>query len=392
MKKKKVVILLSAMMLMSAGNYQLINAEDSERAEDVEAFISLEEDETVSDSPKDENSELFISDTDPESEEDGAFEKEFDPAAETEDDSIEVVPDDSHNLKFFSGSVERNDIFVGEDVAGTLKVSFSEGSQEAFLNVDDYTVTGYVKEEEYLNADHTLDNLNLFYPVPDSPGNWFLVVEGKMPYYGRLAVRIVVHDAYDLSMYEWMSDKEVLVGENPKDALQIFQKQDGEKQKLSQDAYTVLGYVTEAEYENAGEDLEKITEFLEQPDSAGRWLMVAEGIGSYHGKLAGWIQVASEKNLGSYECSLTKDRIRQEENIQDYIQISQVNGENGEVLTPNDYKVVGVVSEKEFASNGYDVNNMENIQVAADAKGGWYLIVEGVWPYSGKLAVWFEVS
>ena len=37
------------------------------------------------------------------------------------------------------------------------------------------------------------------------------------------------------------------------------------------------------------------------------------------------------------------------------------------------------------------LNNIENIQAAADTAGGWYVLIEGTEPYYGRLAAWFKV-
>ena len=399
MKRRKISILLSVIMLISAGNYQIINAEDSDNAENVDVFMSSDDGKDMNITEEDSNNEedeTFISDMDldfeSESDTDSAQEEMNDEADNVEDfgDSWpEIIPDESYNLKNYFGSVELNDIFVGNDISGMLKVSILEGEQNAFLDAKNYRVVGYVNEEEYLNADHMLDNLNHFLPVPDAVGTWFLVAEGVTPYYGRLAVRIVVHDTYDISMYDWMSDGEVLIGENPKEALHIYSEQDNKKHQLSQEDYYVIGYISETEYENAGADVEKITEFSEFPDKSGRWLMVVKGAGIYYGKLAGWITVTEERNIGLYQCVLTQDRILLGERIQEYIQSIS---DSRESLTTDDYRVLGVIREKDFITNGYDVNNMENVQESANEEGGWYLLIEGVGSYCGKLAVWFEVD
>ena len=318
-------------------------------------------------------------------------EADADMVTEQPEDSLPVeVPEDASKRKLFSGYVEKSDIFINESIESMLKVYVFDGNVEQQLNNNEYTILGYITEEEYLNTDHALDNLNSFKSVPDSAGVWFLVFEGVTPYFGRQAVSITVHDEYDLSMYNWSMEGDCIAGENPENALEVF-KENSESYLLENEDYRILGYITDSDYENAQYNLDNISEVETVPNEPGQWIMIIEGTGNYHGRLIGWINVKDSFDLSMYQCNVEKESITVGENIEDYVQVSRNKFGDLKVLPADDYKVLGVVEEKEFAAGGYDINNIADIKEDANTAGGWYLIIEGNAPYFGRTAVWFNV-
>lgn len=410
MKRKKVVVLLSATMLLFAYENVAIRAENvSEVLNEFESedYFSQElpekedtdlqpEGEIGQEETTDIQDEEFDSLDDNENEE---FSSNLEMAdeittGETDNSILDNIVDDSNSLRNFSGVVDKSDIFLGENISNTLKVcKYDENGEMQFLDSSNYTILGYVTEVAYLNAEHTLDNLNNFNQIPDATGTWFLVFEGITPYYGRQTVRIVVHDEYDLSMYNWLIDSEVLVGENPENALRIFKNEYDDTIQLSQDEYEVCGYITEEKYADMESSLDDISDLLEKPDAPGQWGMVVEGKGFFHGKLLAWVTMNDEKDLGMYQCNISKENLELGENINDYIAVERNRNESSKIISADNYKVVGFIKEKEFAANGYDINcSVETMEKSANEVGGWYVVLEGTEPYFGRLISWFEVN
>lgn len=411
MKWKKVAVLLSISLVLSGNTVLLANAEDNMVFDDGTESLkevqenSLQDEEQIELEPFEQNETEqsngdVIEDFQQEINDAGNGEDIFSSGEENEGDFTENMDDvqgntaerdTKYNLKYSVGTIEKSDIFVGEDVEKNLSVKWSIEESAQQLEKSNYTVMGYITEEQLNQADCDLDNLNEFKTLPDTVGKWYLIFEGVSPYYGRQAVCVTVHDQYDLSMYKWRMDREVIVGENPEESLEIFMDND-ENHLVGKENYTILGYITQEEYIAANYNLEKITDFTEKIETSGNWLLVVEGKGQYHGRQAGWVSVKDQYDINMYQIQLTTDKVTPGEDISKYIEISNVRYGDEKVLDETVYRVTGYIKENDFIANGYDVNKIENLQKSADSSGGWYAVVEGIAPYYGKSAVWIEVD
>ena len=307
-------------------------------------------------------------------------------------DTVVIGTDEIYDLKLSMGFLENSDVFVGEHPEETLKVEGMDGENRVQLDKNSYTVVGYVTEEEFNEADHTPDNLSEFKSTPDTPGKWYLIYEGVIPYYGRQAVCVTAHDLYDLSIYKWTVDGDVVVNEDPKESLNVYQKNTDQENPIGIENYTILGYIPEERYVTALYDLNQISDFTQIPEYAGNWLLVFEGCGEYHGRQAAWITVKDKNDLGAYQCQFAADKVEQGDNIEAFIEVSRNKYGVSQILNQESYQVIGYIKESDFAACGYDLNNIENIQQSADVPGGWYAVIEGRESYSGRLAVWFQME
>lgn len=417
MKRKKIALILSISMLISAASASNISAEDlmllegetemeeaEKETENVTETVAAEDVYIVNDEEQTEktfqtdqiadNDEFTdtitietIENVEPPMQESDVS---LDVTAETELSNETDEQDNVYNLKNYAAYVEKNNIFVFEDAADTLCVYDLNGTVQK-LDAACYHTLGYITEAMYKEENGELEHLDTFKERPDSEGVWFLVFEGTLPYYGRQAAEVTVHDTYDLSAYSWTVDSGILAEEDPRDSLQIFLEYGGETIWLNAEDYEVLGYVTEADYAEANGDFDKISAYCSKPEEAGNWLIVVEGVGAYHGKLAGWTTVKDKYDLSLYQCQVLTETISADESIEDYIQVSY-DGYNEYNLSADDYRVTGYVKEKDFIDCGYDLNNSEILRECPDSDGGWYFILEGTGTYYGKLVGWFEVE
>lgn len=400
MKHKKLAVFLSLMITASCINSFIIQAEDfvePEMGGEIEALMNSDEDQNIinegSSVITDTMNEAGIDFTDePGVEFDSEPEDKMeDTDSEPEFDSMPPV-DNAYNMKSFAGSLDCSDILLGEKPESTLKVFSYENGIEEYLDERSYTVAGYITEEEFLAEDRCLDNLRSFKPEPDTVGKWLLVFEGVTPYYGRQAVYITVHDVYDLSIYKWFFDGDVMAGENPGNALQVYLETSGERTVLDKEHYTILGYIPENVFQREDFRLENAAEFYAVPETEGNWLAVLEGAGDYYGRQAVLFYVKDKYDFSMYQCNFTKEKVMPGENVEEYIEVFRSNYDNSNILAPENYRVSGYVTEQEFAMSGYDLNNISNMQTAISEAGGWYLVLEGAEPYYGKQILWLEVS
>lgn len=418
MKRKKIALILSISMLISAASASNISAEDIVLLEDENVVKEVEkETENVTEAVNDKEEVCIVNDvgdmeenlpvdkmsesneiTDTitigtiENVESSVPEAEvsLDAPAKTElsdkTDELEKL----YNLQNYASYVEKNNIFVFEDVSDTLCVYDFNGTTQK-LDAACYHILGYITEAMYQDVNGDLEQLDTFKESPDSAGVWLLVFEGTLPYYGRQTAEVTVHDTYDLSMYSWTIDSGILAEEDPRDSLQIFLEYGGETVRLATEDYEVIGYITEETYAEVNGDFEKIAAYCSKPEKAGNWLIVVEGTGAYHGKLAGWTTVKDKYDLSLYQCQVSIDKISADESIEDYLHVFY-EGYNEYNLFSEDYRITGYVKEKDFIACGYDLDNSDILREYPDSEGGWYFVLEGRGTYYGKLAGWFEVE
>ena len=283
MKRRKIALILSLIFIFSGNDAMVINAEDIVEFED--GFEIEEEGENDNQQISVEVSEIddgqgaqtekfeepFITENKEEISDIGdGFEDDFSSGEELnnarEKEALNIQEDnEKYNLKNFSGVIENSSVFLGDNPSNTLEVFCLKNGVNVTLDKSNYTIVGYVTEEEYNKAQNTLDNINSFKTAPDTTGKWFLVFEGITPYYGRQAVCITVHDSYDLSMYNWSVDSDILTGENPAESLQVFMENTTGRYYLNKEDYKVLGYISEETYAVAGYNSDNISEFDDLP-------------------------------------------------------------------------------------------------------------------------------
>lgn len=401
MKRKKMAVLLACIVTISSAYTMMAYAENFVATEEkMQSELLIENDTKEFDSESNHLLKEEVTDDITESQnkmesevviEDDAQVYDIEDDTEVYDLKENSFTDDTYNLKSFVCSAQCSDILLGEKSENSLKVCSYSNGEERILDETNYTVVGYVTETEYLNADHTLDNINNFKTEPDSTGVWLLVFEGITPYYGRQAVRITVHDLYDLSIYDWIVNEDIFVGDNPEEFLKVFLEKSGKQQLLNPENYEVIGYITAEAYMDSGNNLDTLTYLSPLPDCSGEWLIVFEGRNGYYGRQAACITVKDEFDLSGYQCSVKNGKITQGDNLEEVIEVSRYKGDKLNILPMENYRILGYVSEKEFAAGGYDLYNAKNVQVSPDITGGWYLIIEGTNPYYGRIATFFEM-
>ena len=410
MNRRKIALILSLIFIFSGNDAMVINAEDIVEFED--GFEIEEEGENDNQQISVEMSEIddgqgaqtekfeepFITENKEEISDIGdGFEDDFSSGEELnnarEKEALNIQEDnEKYNLKNFSGVIENSSVFLGDNPSNTLEVFCLKNGVNVTLDKSNYTIVGYVTEEEYNKAQNTLDNINSFKTAPDTTGKWFLVFEGITPYYGRQAVCITVHDSYDLSMYNWSVDSDILTGENPAESLQVFMENTTGRYYLNKEDYKVLGYISEETYAVAGYNSDNISEFDDLPKETGTCLVVIEGVGDYHGRMAGYITVKDRYDLGMYQCNMIEQELQLGDDIQDFIKIERSKYKNSEGISKENYKILGYIKEKDFIASGYDINNLITIQDSVDMAGSWYVIIEANAPYYGRTAAWFNVK
>lgn len=408
MKRKNMALFLGLILVFSGSNILQINAEDTfddgtevVSEEESEDKILTENDQTATDISEDifeqkedlQQQEIDISgtqDTGRDSSDD-TTKDDFSSGEENSEILSDISDNDnSYNIKSFTGIMEKSNILVGENPEEGLKIYYSQNDLEKTLNKSNYIIRGFITEEEYERADCCPDNMNQFKSIPDETGTWYMIVEGVTPYYGRQAVCVTVHDVYDISMYDWSLDNDYTVGETPEGSLKVFVDKNNEQSVLEKNNYTVLGYVTEEQYIKAEYNLDKLSDFSRVPETSGQWLIVFEGVGKYHGRQSGIVEIKDQYDLGMYQCQITNDKIVSGDDVSNFLEVKRLKDGNSQILNKDNYKIIGYIREKDFIDCGYNTDT-ENIQNSVNEIGSWYVLIEGTGPYYGKLATCFEV-
>lgn len=397
MKRKRIALSLLGVLLAFQANGAMQMVASAESFDDSTPFVEDDFDMDMGDDFVDDD-ETFIDQIDEGgviSDDDSSEisdDEEIDELSDEDDDiSAPIDVDESMRVSNYKTKNERSDFFLGEDPLKVTKFVYEEDDIKEVLNKEDYEVIGYVKKSDYIETEGYLDNLSEFENEPNEAGIWAAIVQGKPPYFGRQAVVVTFHDMNDVSMYNWKTTGDIVVGENPAEALSVFYEYNGTEYEVDSEDIHVVGYVPVEEYVDE-DGINANYTVVDLPETAGEWVVIFEGVGDYKGQQTGCVSVKDDKDISMYAAGIKNQEVTVDSDIENLITVARNNFTSSKTLGKDVFKIAGYIADSEFAAAEYDLNKCETIKKAPDTARGWFVVLEGTAPYYGKNIVWLDIK
>ena len=250
------------------------------------------------------------------------------------------------------------EIVVRRDVGGDVL--------ELVLGTD-FQIKGFVTSNDVL-----LDG------PPIDVGGYRVILEGVGRYSGERAVDFFVKSSYDITVYDASSNASILVDGTPiaEPSIDVYRFNDnGSRVELIQNRdFRIVGY--------RGLD----GGALEGPPSEpGEYIAVVEGIGDYFGERDVWIEVRSPYDIGTFSAWVNSDVVSTGKPVAEpRIEVVRF-GDEG--LSES-----RLVQDRDFRVKGYEDPNGTALEGAPSEPGEYYVILEGMGDYHGRISVYLPVG